>query len=82
MVFYFLANQLFKEKIDANVIYNIATHYAREYGLMDRLDHLKELIKNYGNEPFYIFRYISLVKNFQKIQCLQLKFPVEGNTIF
>ena len=66
MVFYFLANQLFKVKIDANVIYNIATHYARGYGLMDRLDHLKELIKNYGNEPFYIFRYMSLVKNFQK----------------
>ena len=62
MVFYFLANQLFKEKMDANVIYNIATHYAREYGLMDCLDDIKELIKNHGNEPFY--RYMSLVKNF------------------
>ena len=31
--------------MDQNVIYNIATHYAREYGLMDCLDELKELIK-------------------------------------
>ena len=31
---------------------------------MDRLDDLKELIKNHGNEPFYIFRYMSFVKNF------------------
>ena len=50
--------------MDQNVIYNIATHYSREYGLMDRLDDLKELIKNHGNEPFYIFRYMSFVKNF------------------
>ena len=31
---------------------------------MDRLDDLKELIKNHGNEPFYISRYMSFVKNF------------------
>ena len=31
---------------------------------MDWLDELKELIKNHGNEPFYIFRYMSFVKNF------------------
>ena len=53
MIFYFLANQLFKEKMDSNVIYNIATYYAREYDLMDRLDDLKELIKNHGNELFF-----------------------------
>ena len=41
--------------MDANVIYNIATHYAREYGLMDGLDKLKELVKNHGNKPFYIY---------------------------
>ena len=41
--------------MDQNVIYNIATHYAREYGLMDCLDELKELIKNHGNNPFHIF---------------------------
>ena len=31
---------------------------------MDRLDDLKELMKNHGSEPFYIFRYMSFVKNF------------------
>ena len=50
--------------MDANVIYNIATHYVQEYRLMDRLDELKELVKNHGNEPFYIFRYMTFVKNF------------------
>ena len=50
------------KRMNANVIYNIAIHYAREYGLMDCLDDLKELIKNHGNELFY--RYMSLVKNF------------------
>ena len=50
--------------MDQNVIYNIATHYAREYGLMDHLDELKELIKNHGDDPFHIFRYMRFVKNF------------------
>ena len=47
-----------------NVIHNIATHYARQYGLMDYLDELKEVIKNHGDNPFHIFRYMSFVKNF------------------
>ena len=50
--------------MDQNVIYNIASNYARGYGLMDRLDELKELVKNHGDKPFYIFRYMSFVKNF------------------
>ena len=50
--------------MDQNVIYNIASNYVREFGLMDRLDELKELVKNHGDEPFYIFRYMSFVKNF------------------
>ena len=50
--------------MDQNVIYNIATHYAREYGLMDHLDELQQLIKNHGDDPFHIFRYMSFVKNF------------------
>ena len=45
--------------MDQNVIYNIASNYVREFGLMDRLDELKELVKNHGDEPFYIFRYMS-----------------------
>ena len=48
--------------MDQNVIQNVADHYASEYGLMDRLSDLKELIKNHDVELFYIFRYILLVK--------------------
>ena len=50
--------------MDPNVIQNVADHYARKYDLMDRLSNLKELIKNHGNKPFYIFRYTLLVKNY------------------
>ena len=50
--------------MDQNVIQNVADHYVSEYGLMDCLSDLKELIKNHGVEPFYIFRYILLVKNY------------------
>ena len=50
--------------MDQNVINNVASHYAYEYGLTDRLDELKEVIKNHGSKPFYIFRYMSFFKNF------------------
>ena len=50
--------------MDQNVIYNIATHYAREYGLMHHLNELQQLIKNHCDDPFHIFRYMSFVKNF------------------
>ena len=62
--------------MDQNVIYNIAADYAREYGLMDHLNELKELIKNHGNLPFYTFRYISTVKNFMIIS-KHLKYTIE-----
>ena len=68
-----------------NVIYNIETHYARQYGLMDYLDELKEVIKNHGDNPFHIFRYMSFVKNFlivSKSGMFTNEFPVEGNIIF
>ena len=44
--------------MDQNVIQNVADHYASEYGLMDRLSNLKELINNHDVEPFYISLYI------------------------
>ena len=52
------------KKMDQNVIHNIANHYARGYDVMDRKDDLMKLIKNHSDQPFYIFRYLSLVKNF------------------
>ena len=32
--------------------------------MLDHKDDLMKLIENHGNQPFYIFRYLSLVKNF------------------
>ena len=50
--------------MDQNVIQNVADHYTSEYGLIDRLSDLKELIKNHNVELFYIFCYILLVKSY------------------
>ena len=50
--------------MDQNVINNVASHYAHDYGLMNHLDELKEVIKNHGGNPFHIFRHMSFVKNF------------------
>ena len=62
--------------MDQNVIHNIADHYAREYNVLDRKDDLMKLIENHGNQPFYIFRYLSLVKNFLIIN-KNLKYTIE-----
>ena len=62
--------------MDWNVIHNIADHYAREYNVLDREDNLMKLIENHGNQPFYIFRYLSLVKNFLIIT-KNLKYTIE-----
>ena len=48
--------------MDQDVINNVASNYAHEYGLTDCLDELKKLIKNHGGNPFHIFRYMSFVK--------------------
>ena len=46
------------------LIPNIADYYAREFDVLDCKADLMKLIKNHGNQPCYIFRYLSLVKNF------------------
>ena len=50
--------------MDRNVIHNIADHYEKEYDVLDCKDDLMKLIENNSNQPFYIFIYLSLVKNF------------------
>ena len=62
--------------MDRDVIHDIADHYAREYDVLDCKDDLMKLIKNHGNHPFYIFRYLSLVKNFL-IVSENLKYTIE-----
>ena len=49
-----------------NEILNLTDYYLNEYNL-DKEKHfqnLKEIFKNHGNQPFYVFCYISFVKNF------------------
>ena len=62
--------------MDQNVIHNIADHYAREYDVLDRKNNLMKLIENHSNQLFYIFRYLSLVKNFL-IVSKTLKYTIE-----
>ena len=62
--------------MDQNVIHNIADHYAREYDVLDRKNDLMKLIENHSNQLFYIFRYLSLVKNFLIIS-KTLKYTIE-----
>ena len=59
-----------------NVIHNIDDYYAREYDVLDCKDNLRKLIENHGNQPFYIFRDLSLVKNFL-IVTKNLKYTIE-----
>ena len=61
--------------MDRNVIHNIADHYAREYDVLDRKNDLMKLIETHDNQPFYIFRYLSLVKNL--ILSKNLKYTIE-----
>ena len=62
--------------MDQNVIHNIADHYAREYDVLDPKNDLMKLIENHSNQSFYIFRYLSLVKNFL-IVSKTLKYTIE-----
>ena len=62
--------------MDRNIIHNIADHYAREYDVLHCKDDLMKLIENRGNQPFYIFRYLSLVNNFWIIS-KDLKYTIE-----
>ena len=50
--------------MDRNVFHNITDHYARDHDVLDCKNDLIKLIENHDNQPFYIFRYLSLVKNF------------------
>ena len=44
--------------------------------MLDHKDDLTKLIENHGNQPFHIFRYLSLVENFL-IVSKNLKYTIE-----
>lgn len=51
--------------LSQNEIINISSYYVNEYNLTEEDEkNLKEILRQKGNKLFYIFRYISFVKNF------------------
>ena len=51
-----------------NEIVNITTSYMLDFDLEEKhSNNIKEILKNHGNKPFYIYRYISFVKNFLQL---------------
>ena len=59
-------------------IMNLSTWYVKDFNLDEEkhLDNIKEILRQYGQKNFYIFRYISLTKNFL-ILSKQGKFTIE-----
>ena len=61
LLFFFSINK--KMALSNNEILNLTDYYLNEYNL-DKEKHfqnLKEIFKNHGNQPFYVFHYISFV---------------------
>ena len=65
--------------LSTNEIINLSTWYIKDFNLNEEkhLDNIKEILRQYGKKNFYIFRNISLAKNFL-ILSKQGKFTIEG----
>ena len=63
-MFFFLAKWK-KMALSNNKIVNITTSYMLDFDLEEKhSNNIKEILKNHGNKPFYIYHYVSFVKNF------------------
>ena len=63
-MFFFLAKRK-KMALSNNEIVNITTSYMLDFNLEEKhSNNIKEILKNHGNKPFYIYHYISFIKNF------------------
>ena len=68
-------------QLKANQIINIASDYRWKYHLKEEEeDEIKKILIEKGHKKFYIFRYISKVKNFL-ILSNNLKFTIEVPTV-
>ena len=68
-------------------ILNLTSHYINEYKLDEEkhFENVKEIFRNHGNEPFYVYRYISFVKNFlilSKAGMYTIEVPLRREHIF
>ena len=52
--------------LSKNEVLNLTSYYVKEYDLDEskHFNNIKEIFNLHGNKPFYVFRYISFVKNF------------------
>ena len=51
--------------LSTNEILNLMSYTLREHNLASKhFDNVKEIFKTHGNQPFYVFRFMSFVKNF------------------
>ena len=52
--------------LSKNEVLNLTSYYLKEYDLdeSEHFNNVKEIFNMHGNKPFYVFRYISFVKNF------------------
>ena len=52
--------------LSKNEVLNLTSYYLKEYDLDEskHFNEMKEIFNMHGNKPFYVFRYISFIKNF------------------
>ena len=73
--------------LSKNEILNLTYYFLKEYDLDEskQFDNIKEIFKTHGNQPFYVFRYISFVKNFlilSKTGMVTIEVPSKKEHIF
>ena len=72
--------------LSTNEILNLTSYTLNEYNLESKhSDNVKKIFKIHGNQPFYIFRYISFVKNFlilSKANMYMIEVPSQKEHIF
>ena len=68
-------------------ILNLTYYFLKQYDLDEskHFDNIKEIFKTHGNQPFYVFRYISFVRNFlilSKTGMFTIEVPSKKEHIF
>ena len=73
--------------LSKNKVLNLTSYYLKEYDLDESkyFNNIKEILNLHGNKPFYVFRYISFVKNFSilsKAGMFTIEVPLKREHIF
>ena len=73
--------------LSKNEVLNLTSYYLKEYDLDEskHFNNIKEIFNLHGNKPFYVFRYISFVKNFlilSKAGMFTIEVPSKKEHIF